>query len=196
MKRKDFWNMHKLLNEAAVMELKQVVKGFGGAAHFGEDYTDEGATGTERPIVLVNTKYNGPQDYYINCVGVDGDDHLTIIGEPVEGYEDAGEIPVGDIEFGHISFITDLIPDKEDKGEPSLIKDIVINTIGGEWLSIDTTDNTWEYQRDANDDDTYISGGYETDDERPMTIIDYDGAYDLPRAVKDALRRLGYFLDI
>lgn len=66
----------------------------------------------------------------------------------------------------------------------------------GSWCSLDTDEEMWEYQSDANDDETYISGNYSTDDVCPDVVIDYDGCYELPDGVKAALITVGYTLDL
>ena len=93
-----------------MQQLKDAVKEFGGEIHFGYDYSGEYASGTERPIVLVNpSKWDcNPQDVYVNFVKIDKDNHMTILAETKDGY--AFFLDTDDIEFGHASFITDLIP--------------------------------------------------------------------------------------
>ena len=60
-----------------------------------------------------------------------------------------------------------------------------------EWVCIWIDSEEWEYQEDDNPD-TYLSGGYEREGK---TIVDYDGCFELPEAVKKAFRHLGYKLD-
>jgi len=194
MKRQDYYEMHRVIHRAEVNELINVVLEFGGEAHFGLDYTGEHATGTERPCVTAN-QYGYPVDYYINAVTMK-DGFLRIIAEQKEESGEPCHLTTDDIEFGHVSFITGQIPDREDKGSPTLVADVTVNTIGGQWVSINTKEQTWEFQQDANDDDTYISGSYETDNDRPCTVIGYDGCCDIPLAVKNVLRYIGYALDL
>lgn len=64
----------------------------------------------------------------------------------------------------------------------------------GEWVKIDRAGQTWEYQPDPDDDETYISGGFQTDDHDRFKVIDYDGCFELPKAVYDGLASLDYDL--
>lgn len=58
----------------------------------------------------------------------------------------------------------------------------------GEWVSLWISGREWEYQQ-GDDDDTYMSGGFFTDDDNPNVVVDYDGCYDLPLAVRVAIER-------
>ncbi|MBQ9560577.1 MAG: hypothetical protein IJV08_11470 [Bacteroidaceae bacterium] len=195
MSKTDFYQMHRIIHSAELRELQQAVTDFGGEAHFGTDYTGPGATGHERPVICVNRYHGeGPEDVFINAISVK-EGCMDILAETKE-YGDEFTLEPSEIEFGHVSFITDAIPDGTDHGEPSIIKTATFTTVSGEWISVNTDDHTWEYQRDADDDETYASGGYQTDDDRPCTVIDYDGCFCLPFAVHDALRRLGYAIDL
>ena len=60
-----------------------------------------------------------------------------------------------------------------------------------EWVCVWTDSEEWEYQ-EADDSDTYLSGCYEREGK---TIVDYDGCFELPEAVKRAFRHIGYKLD-
>ena len=60
-----------------------------------------------------------------------------------------------------------------------------------EWVAIDKSEGLWEYQ-EGDDEESYISGGFVVDG---GTVIDYDGCYELPKAVMLALA-LFYEMDI
>lgn len=64
----------------------------------------------------------------------------------------------------------------------------------GEWVKIDRAGQSWEYQPDPDDEETYISGGFQTDDHDRFKVIDYDGCFKLPKAVYDGLASLDYDL--
>ena len=116
MRRIDTYRMHGEIHSIEVRELKNAVKEFGGEIHFGFDYTGEFASGTERPFVLVNpSKLNYPQDVFINAIKIDKNNRMDILAETKDGYEFS--LNTDDIEFGHVSFITDLIPDLDKKKE-------------------------------------------------------------------------------
>ena len=197
--------MHRIIHSAEVQELRNAVRNFGRNADghhvvtFGDDDDDDEKPNDikERPCVAVNVSKweTGPQDVYINSIDLTPDNHLVIHAE-TKDYGELFTLDTDDIEFGHVSFITDLIPDKEDHGEPSLIKTAEFTTVSGEWVKIHTQAESWEYQRDPEDEETYMEGCLETDDERPFTITGYDGCYELPYAVRDALKRLGYALEL
>lgn len=68
----------------------------------------------------------------------------------------------------------------------------VITYEKGEWTAIDKDDNSWEYQEDPNDVETYISGNFITDEDNPKKVIDYDGCYAIPDAVIFTLEEMGY----
>lgn len=127
MQRTDFYAMHKIIHRAAIRELKQVVKNFGGQAYFGtaDEWNDcdeertaalnsEYATHTERPLIAANIKHSdGPWDYFIDSVMIDADDRLVILAEAKDSVCDPFELMPDEIEFGHVSFITDCIPDRD-----------------------------------------------------------------------------------
>lgn len=63
-----------------------------------------------------------------------------------------------------------------------------------EWVKIDPEEQLWEYQEDPDDEETYCSGCFLTDDLDGNKVIDYDGCFELPRRVKQALSECGYDL--
>lgn len=108
---KTIYAAYEELKRQEIKELKNAVRIHGGEYVFN---IDEG----EAPSVLCNLKYGGPADVRILSVSLDGNDHLTIIGQPYcDGpagwWEDEQEIPLDDIAYSHVSFITDCIPDKD-----------------------------------------------------------------------------------
>ena len=112
MRRLDTYRMHQEIHKIEVQQLKDAVKAFGGEIHFGLDYIGEFASGTEKPCVCVNPRHGeDPLDMYINGVSVDKHGYMTILAVPKDGFGEAQEIGESEIEFGHISFITDLVPD-------------------------------------------------------------------------------------
>lgn len=64
-----------------------------------------------------------------------------------------------------------------------------------EWVSIDPENETWEYQ-DGEDSESYVSGNFyvEINSKSELVVVDYDGCYELPEAVKKALEQEGYDL--
>lgn len=97
------------IKQREISELKEKLKAFGGVAHFGPDYTGEGATGTEMPFVCVHADA-GPYDVRIHAVSLDEDDYLTILGSVLAEEDYPEEIKIRDIAYGHIEFISDNIP--------------------------------------------------------------------------------------
>ena len=91
------------------MKLKEKLKNFGGAAHFGPDYTGEGATGNDMPFVCVHSD-SGPYDVRIHAVSLDENDHLTILGSVLVEEDYPSEIKIDDIAYGNIEFISESIP--------------------------------------------------------------------------------------
>lgn len=64
----------------------------------------------------------------------------------------------------------------------------------GEWVYINRAEHTWEYQPYPNDSESYIEGSFQTDDHDRFKVIDYDGCFELPKAVYDGLASLDYDL--
>lgn len=96
------------IKQREISELKEKLKVFGGVAHFGPDYSGEGATGNEMPFVCVHSD-EGPYDARIHAVNLEDDDNLTIIGRASED-DFPSEIKISDIAYGNIEFISDSIP--------------------------------------------------------------------------------------
>lgn len=64
----------------------------------------------------------------------------------------------------------------------------------GAWCSICTMgeESSWECQMDEADEETYSEGGLWFDGKE---LVDYDGCFELPDAVRIALKELGYSWD-
>ena len=60
-----------------------------------------------------------------------------------------------------------------------------------EWVAIDNGEGLWEYQ-EYDDEESYLSGMFVVDG---GVVIDYDGCYELPKAVTMALSQQ-YVMDI
>ena len=58
-------------------------------------------------------------------------------------------------------------------------------------VTIDTSNFLWEYCP-LDEQEDYMSGSYKLDDETEMKVIDYDGVYELPQEVVDAMVFCGY----
>jgi len=62
----------------------------------------------------------------------------------------------------------------------------------GAWASVcifpEDGDGSWEYQRDEDDEETYLEGSLWLDGK----VVDYDGCYDLPTEVVLAIKECGY----
>lgn len=99
------------IKQREIAELKAKLRAFGGAAHFGLDYTGEGATGNEKPFVCIHGN-EGPYNARIYAVSLDEDNCLTILGSTYDEEDYPSEIKLSDIAYGHIEFITDSIPAK------------------------------------------------------------------------------------
>ena len=113
----DFYALHRAIHKAEVQELKNRVINYGGNVCFTDICDDDDnivfkADINEQPVVAVNVSKHqcGPLDAYIDriCI-VDG--HMEIWATYVENPIDPFLLDPDDIEFGHVSFIIDLIPD-------------------------------------------------------------------------------------
>ena len=106
-KDKTIYACYEEIKQREISELKEKLKLFGGEAHFGPDYTGQGATGKDSPFVLCNFDY-GPVDMKIMAVSMK-DDELEVLGYDKEAGQYVN-INLSDIAYGHISFISDAIP--------------------------------------------------------------------------------------
>ena len=77
--------------------------------------------------------------------------------------------------------------------EPCMKRFELSNSLG-QWACIDMLEQTFEYMEDDEDDETYVSGNFKTDDRYLNLIIDYDGVYELPLLVKRAFECLSYVI--
>ena len=109
MKRTNTYPKFKELHNTELQELKQAIRQFGGYAHFGYDYTGEGATHTDFPVIAVNVS-DEPEDVYIRSCLIDENGNLIIWAEQKSAIDGAFELDTSDIMFGHVGFITDQIP--------------------------------------------------------------------------------------
>ena len=105
---KSIYVCYEEIKQREISELKEKLKAFGGVAHFGPDYTGEGATGVDMPYVAVHDD-EGPHDVRIHAASVDDDGDLCILGCS-EDSDNPHVIKTCDIAYGHVSFITDSIP--------------------------------------------------------------------------------------
>lgn len=108
-KDKSIYACYEEIKQREISELKEKLKVFGGEAHFGLDYTGEGATGNAKPFVCIHGD-EGPCDVRIYAVILDENDDLTILGSIYDEEEYPKEIKISDIAYGHIEFISDSIP--------------------------------------------------------------------------------------
>lgn len=108
-KDKSIYACYEEIKQREISELKEKLKTFGGVAHFGPDYTGEGATGNDMPFVCVHSD-EGPYDVRVHAVSLDENDHLTILGSIWVEEDYPSEIKIDDIAYGNIEFISDSIP--------------------------------------------------------------------------------------
>ena len=106
---KSIYACYEEIKQREISELKEKLKNFGGAAHFGPDYTGEGATGNDMPFVCVHSD-GGPYDVRIHAVILDENDRLRILGSVLVEGNYPSEIKIDDIAYGNIEFISDSIP--------------------------------------------------------------------------------------
>ncbi len=119
MEKKSIYAAYEEIKRREIDELKKKLRAFGCVAHFGPDYTGEGATGADCPIVMCNIEgfEPHPADVKITSVGVEIDGEVTIMGYEIDKAGgslccyDEREISLGEIAYGHIEFITNAIPE-------------------------------------------------------------------------------------
>lgn len=60
------------------------------------------------------------------------------------------------------------------------------------WCSIDEENESYEFQDNPRDGETYFEGSLEFDEQM---LVGYDGCYELPQEVIMAVKELGYSID-
>lgn len=105
---KSIYACYEEIKQREIRELKAKLKAFGGVAHFGPDYTGEGATGVDMPYICVHFD-EGPLDVRVHAVSLCQGGVLEILGS-IETANYPIPIKIDDIAYGHIQFITDSIP--------------------------------------------------------------------------------------
>ncbi len=187
--KKSIYECYQEIKQREISELKEAIKEAGGDVLFDLD---------DAPTILVNFDgyFPHPADVRVSQVRLK-DEKLLIDGQEkdesgcAEWYEDDSPIYIEDIAYGHVSFITAEI--KSGNYLPSFDA-TTGNLSDGSWCAIDGEEKSWEYQSDCNDDDTYISGNFITDDDDDKLVVDFDGSTELPKGVKAALLASGYKL--
>lgn len=113
MKHTDYSKEFKALDAKEREELIAAVKAHGGEYVF-IDEDDEDWDEREYPVIVASTRYSDAQeDYTVSRVTVDEDGYLTIYGFRNEYGCPTDADELCHIEYGHISSITDYIPETE-----------------------------------------------------------------------------------
>jgi len=200
MSKTNFYQVYQLLKRAEINELKDVLRAFGGRARFDELDNDEigynaPLASDQYPTIVVNTKYNGPQDYDIKFITLNEDDSLSIYGKQREYPNGMERIFIDDIEPCQIGYIIEAIPEKTDQGKPSLIKTADFTLIDGRRIRVQINDKhiSWSWRNASNPLSSYRKGILERDKERPWTILGIDGT---PYDVRDAIAQCGFALEL
>lgn len=60
---------------------------------------------------------------------------------------------------------------------------------GNEYAMIDVAAEMFEYMEDVNCEESYLSGCFSTEENK---VVDYDGCYELPKAVAKLFVLIGY----
>ena len=189
-KEKSLLGRYNELFRLEIEQLKSAVSNAGGEVSF---------WGTDCPIVLVNFygSFPHPADVSITSVSIKSG-RLLINGKEKESsgcsewMDDEKEIYVHDIGRGSILDITDNIV--RGLYLPTWNKKTGLSS-DGSWCRIDEKEHSWEYQKDVNDDGTYMSGNFVVDDN--FEIFDLDGIMcEPPRGLIAALVALGYTISL
>ena len=110
--QKSIYACYEEIKLREIRELKEKLSAFGGVAHFGPDYTGEGATGVDMPCICVHFD-EGPLDVRVHAVSICEGGILEILGS-IETDNYPRTIKLDDIAYGNIEFITDSIPTNEE----------------------------------------------------------------------------------
>lgn len=105
MKHTDFYSKYKELDTLEREELKAAVMAHGGVYEFDED--------DSIPCIIGSFKHLETGHYIVTKVEVEEGGWLNIYGRPEDFWEE-GEDLITYIEFGHIGFITDFIPETDN----------------------------------------------------------------------------------
>lgn len=111
-KEQSIYAAYEEIKQREIKELRNALEQFGGEAHFGPDYTGEGATGVDAPYILCNLRSIGPCDVKVVGAYICKLGNLTISGHPMfasggaTSEEEMQEINLNDIAYGNIEFIT------------------------------------------------------------------------------------------
>lgn len=110
MKTTNTYPLWKAIDNIERNELRAAVKAHGGRYDFPSD---------KRPVVCASFKHaEHPEDYSVTSVYIDKDtEALVIMGEPLEWTY--SEDVLYYIEYGHISYITGMIPATEEVSDVS-----------------------------------------------------------------------------
>lgn len=113
MKATDSFYVRNFIKDIEYEELKKALEAHGGSyAWFDEETQDEPDENIEMPIVLVNDDYCGPTDVVIYKAWLDKYGDICVDAADNE-YKNHMEVEIGDIEVGHLYYITELIPEVE-----------------------------------------------------------------------------------
>lgn len=102
------------INDLEYSELYAAVKALGGRYDWYDEENNEKCT---PPIIAYNPEH--PIDVTIKSVYIGNDNSLYFDAEDVEFLHEYKQCNLDDVEFGHIGFITDYLPETESIGDVS-----------------------------------------------------------------------------